>query len=86
MEIKKGKFIYKNLSLTPDSYCFLNSNNLQKNLRERQLTTNSESGEQTVAERLVFEDMKKNWSEWWFVEYIGGYPSQLVEISPIMIK
>lgn len=85
MEIKKGKFIYKNLSVYPDSYMFLSNNDIQKFLRKRLLTTNGESGEQTVAERLIFEELHKTYSEYWFVEYMSGYPNQLTEISPLNI-
>lgn len=86
MEIKKGNFVYKNLSLSSNSYCFLNKKDLLEYLRERKFTTNGEYGEQPISERLIFEDMHTKYSKWWFVEYIEGSPNKLVEISPVIIK
>lgn len=86
MEIKKGKNIYKNLSIHPDSYAFYDMNTLQKMLRERHLTDNGLSGEQTKTERMIFDELSSNFSEYYFVEYIGGYPSQLVEISTVKVR
>jgi len=86
MEIKKGKTVYKNLSLSPDSYAFYDMNTLQKMFRERHLTDNGMDGEQTKTERMLFDELRENYSQYYFVEYIDGYPSQLVEISTLKVS
>lgn len=83
MELKKGNRIYRNMSLTADDYSIYSINELQKQLRERNLTSNGQHGEQTTTERLIFEELKDNYSPYYLVEYTGDYPVQLVEISTI---
>ena len=85
MEIKKGKTIYKNLSIHPDSYAVYTPNEMHKMLRERHLTVNGMSGEQTKTERLIFNELSSNYSQYYFVEYLSGYPSQIVQISTIKV-
>lgn len=83
LEIVKGKKLYKNSHVNPDDYSILDRNQLMKQLRERQLTDNGMSGEQTVTERMIFDKIINNYSKYYLIEYLGGYPSQLVEISTL---
>ena len=86
MEIKKGKTIYKNISVSPNNWKILGYNELIEELRTRKLTSNGENTEQTKAELLTMDDMNDNYADYWLVEYINGNPNKLVEISRIICK
>lgn len=86
MEIKKGKIIYKNVSKIGNDYMIPDYAELQEFLRERSLTTNGLNSEQTTAERLIFDEMNKCYSDYYLVEYIDGQPNEITEITTVEVK